>query len=80
MKPGTRIRTTYPVRYGKGFIPPSTEGKVVNADGENTFLIEFADVEIETSIGEVKRATTRASVLVGYFYEIPATQMKKPLS
>lgn len=72
MKSGARIRTTYPVRYGKGFIPPSTEGEILRAIGSNAYHCEFTGIEIETGTGTSEKVTITTTVLVGYFYEIPA--------
>lgn len=80
MKAGTRIRTTYRVRSGEGFILPGTEGKVLFAIGVNAYRCEFADIEIETGVGETKTVTTTVTVLVGYFNEIPVAEARKPLS
>lgn len=80
MKYGTRIRTTIYVRSKEGFIPPSTDGKILLAVGDNAYRCEFADVEIATSAGTTKKVTATATVLANSIYEIPSAQIKKPLS
>ena len=68
--PGTRIRTTYPVKCEMGFILPSTDGKVVIPVYKDAYLCEFEDVEIRTVNG-VEEVSVVATVPGDCLSEIP---------
>ena len=74
------IRTTHSIRSEQRFfIPINSVGRKLRPAGDNAFFCEFPDIEIETAPGMCQTITMTATVLVGYFEEIPAPT-QKPLS